>query len=100
MTTLIEYVKQRRISMSLGFGRPNVRPLWLDALLYGSRRWLTLNSPWFMAWCRELDQVFRDDFDWPRSYVADTGPESWIDYYRSGSTPEEAAHEEASYWEG
>jgi len=99
MPTLMHYIKNRHFCKVHGFGTPPSLWLWLDAVLHGTRRWLTLNSPFFNAWCRKVDQVFLDSYDFQYLYTETTGRDAWIDAYQSGLTPEEAAASEVAHWD-
>lgn len=99
MTTLARYIKGRYVQKSRGWGKPWVRWLWLDALLFGVTRWATLNSPWFRRWCREVDRLFRVDFDFSFDLTEGSGRDCWIDAYWDRLSPQEAVDSEVSHWE-
>lgn len=100
MPTLSWYLRNRYNEKALGFGRPWVRWLWLDAALYAVRRWSTYHSPWFRAWCCEVDRLFREQYEWPRDYTDDTERDCWIDAYWDKMSPQGAVDSEVSYWDG
>lgn len=99
MRTLIRFVRSRYFQKSHGFGRTWFSWLWLDALTFGLARYATLVWPGFRIYCFRVDQLFRDQYDWPRSYTTDTGLDSWIDHYWDGESPQDAVDSEVSYWE-
>lgn len=99
MSTLAYYVSHRYGTKSRGFGEP-VRFMWLDALLFGVKRWCTLHSPFFRTYCRKIDRIFTEEYAWEHGrFTEHTGLDCWIDGYWEGVTPEDAAGSEVSYWE-
>lgn len=98
MHTFINYARRRHFQKSHGWGSPWVKPLWLDALLFAIARTFTLYRPRFRRWCREVDRLFLELHEWPRSMTADTGIDSWIDPFWDGLTPQEAVDSEVSQW--
>ncbi len=99
MSAFIKYIKQRYSSKLNGFGKPLVPILWLDAVIFGLRKWYTLNSIKFHRWCGEVDFLFHKTYDWKNSYTTDTGRGSYLDAYWQGLTPIEVMLEEVSYWD-
>lgn len=99
MPALIKYAQDRYFQKSRGWGRTWVRWLWLDAALFATARWLTLHSPLFRRWCREVDRLFVAQFDWPRAMTTDTGFDCWIDPYWEGLSPQDAVDSEVENWE-
>lgn len=100
MLLLIRYAKQRHFQKSHGWGRTWCRWLWLDAVLFAVARYCTLRSPLFWLWCRKVDRLFIRQYDWPRSYTADTGLDCWIDCYWDGMSPQDAVDSEVDHWDG
>jgi hypothetical protein len=99
MITFVRYVQSRHHSKSCGFGPVPSLPLWLDAVLYAARRFATLCSPLFYLWCRRVDRLFVEQAGWPRSMMADTGRDCWIDHYWDGRTPQDAVDSEMDHWD-
>lgn len=99
MITIARYAKSRHFSMSHGWGKPLVAWLWLDAMVFAISRYCTLRSPWFAAWCRKVDRLFREQHDCVGSMTTQTGRDCWIDAYRDGLSPEDAVDTEVSYWD-
>lgn len=99
MSTFIHYARHRHFCKRHGWGKTWVSWLWLDAILFAIARAVTLYSPRFARWCREIDRWFFENHDWPRSITQDTGYDCWIDAYWRGSSPEDAALDEVDAWE-
>jgi hypothetical protein len=99
MNTLINYATSRHSQKRHGWGRTWCRWLWLDAIAFAVARYATLMSPWFRRWCREVDRLFIEQYEWPRSMVADTGFDCWIDSYWYGDSPQEAVDNEVDCWD-
>jgi len=99
MLTAIRYARQRYFEKRQGWGRPWVKCLWLDALLFGVARSWTLCSPRFRKWCRQVNHLFRVQYDWPSDMTADTGRDCWIDPYWQGLSPQDAVWQEVDHWE-
>lgn len=99
MNTLIDYARHRYFCKCHGFGPPWVSWLWLDAILFAVARFVTLYSPFFALWCKKIDLLFIQNYEWDRSYTQDTGLDCWIDAYWDGSTPEDAVLDEVGAWE-
>jgi hypothetical protein len=97
--SFVQYVRNRHFCKSHGFGKPWLRPLCLDAVVFASARWLTLHSPLFWIWCRDVDRLFREQYDWPRSMTTDTGRDCWIDAYWEGLSAQDAVDSEVDHWE-
>lgn len=53
----------------------------------------------FTEFCNQVDTYFRVNYDWPRSYTQDTGTECWLERYKAGDSPEDAAISEIEHWE-
>jgi hypothetical protein len=98
MFVFVRYFRERYFAKSRGWGRPWTRCLTLDALLFASRRTMTLHSSRFRRWCREVNRLFVVRYDWPGHMIEDTGPDCWIDGYWEGMTPEEAVDSEVEHW--
>lgn len=53
----------------------------------------------FTEFCNQVDTYFRVHCDWPRSYTQDTGTDCWLEWYKEGMSPEDAAITEIEHWE-
>ncbi len=95
----IRHFKNRHTSKSLGFGKPWVSWLWLDALLWASAMCLTRINPFFWDWCARVDGLIDERSAYAASYCKDTGYDCWIETYWAGLSPTEAVDSEMSYWE-
>lgn len=98
MSTFMNYARHRYFAKSHDFGKPWVRPLFLDAILFAVRRTFTLHRPGFRKWCSEVDRLFVGQHDWPRSYTKDTGLDSWVDAYWDRMSPQDAVDSEVDHW--
>lgn len=56
----------------------------------------TVDNISFEQWLAGLDHAALT-FGFSRRLVADTGAETWRDYYEHGMTPTQALHEDLSY---
>ncbi len=99
MFIFIRYVKRRYFYKSHGWGKTWCKWLWLDAVLFATARTATLYSPKFYLWCRSVNKIFRERFDWPRNMTDDTGKDCWIDAYWQGDSPEKAVLDEVDCWD-
>lgn len=85
--------------MRRGFGRPRFRPLLMEAVVFGVGKAWRMQSRRFNAFCDEIDRLFCEQFDWPRSYTLDCGRDCWVDHYAEGMTPQECVTAEVEHWD-
>lgn len=96
---MTRYIRSRYFCMRQGWGRPMFRPLWLEAIVHGLLRTWRFHSRKFNRWCDEVDEIYREQYNWPCNYTIASGRDCWIDSYARGCSPEEAVDDEVSHWE-
>ena len=99
MIAEIEYARSRYFSQRQGWGPRGFRPMWLEAIVYGVVRAWRLRSRGFNKWCDEVDALFVEQYDWPRSYTLDSGRDCYIDEWVQGATPQDAVDCEVDHWD-